>query len=828
MDMDISHWTLVKEKFFEASDLPEAERYEVLNDLDYATRAEVEALLDVADTGSGVLDVPLDTGLFGLGVEALREAPVGETVADAEDALAGVLVGPYRIEKRIGRGGMGDVYRARRADGLFERAVALKVVRADSDAVLDRFYAERRILGTLEHPGIARLIGAGAEDDGPTAGRPWLALELVDGVPLTEAAEDLDPEGRIRLVIEVAEAVHHAHRRLVIHRDLKPSNVLVTTGEDGVRAAKLLDFGIAKIVDPEADPDLTGLHARRPMTRGYAAPEQIRGETITTATDIYGLGLLLFEVLAAARPFPTDQGVRVLEEAILDRDLPLPSTVTQPQAGGLEPERIRGDLDAICLKALAKEPEARYDSAEAFATDLRRHLDGVPVDARVPSMGYRTRRFVKRHRAGVAAALLVAVALMAGLGTALWQAGEARAARDEALAALGESETSLARAEAVTDFLQGLFETNNYMGPVGDTLNSIELLALGVERAQELTDEPEVQAQVLQTIGLTYFAIDEIEQADSLLRQALAIRTATLGPRHPDVAETMGRLGWRLSLAGAFREAEPLLREAVEIERASLPDNHPRIARSLSNLGGILRVMAQYDEARDILQEALTTAQKLPDGDERREIVFGVSSELGMVHRLLGEMEASETVLREALAAARTLYGNHHVQTSTALSNLTGVLLRMDQLEGAERMAQLEEAEALAREALSISRERLGDNHHHVAIDLGVLAHVLWKRGDMEQAEAMYLDSAERHRETLGADAPHLGPLLYHLSQLYQEQGAYTEAETALRGSLTVTCAAYGIDHVHTGRVQQALADLYAAWGQPAGSTECPAAPPDV
>ena len=346
--MDADRWPLVKDRFNDALALEGAARRRVMDGLDPEIRTEVEALLALAEDTTGILDGPLDTSLLPTGVDPARATEVGPEPAPpvlGPGPLTGVTLGPYRVGPLVGRGGMGDVYRARRDDGLFERAVALKVVRdgADSAAVMARFAAERRILGTLEHPGIARLIAAGVEATGPASGRPWLALELVDGVPITEAAGALPVEGRVTLVAEVARALGHAHRRLVVHRDLKPSNVLVTAA-DGGRGVKLLDFGIAKILDADAEADLTALHARTPMTRAYAAPEQVRGEPVTTATDVYGLGLLLFEVLTGRKPFSADSARR-LERYILETEAPAPSAVTG--ADGVDARSLRGDLDVI-------------------------------------------------------------------------------------------------------------------------------------------------------------------------------------------------------------------------------------------------------------------------------------------------------------------------------------------------------------------------------------------------------------------------------------------------------------------------------------------------
>ncbi|NNF56682.1 MAG: serine/threonine protein kinase [Rhodothermaceae bacterium] len=417
---------------------------------------------------------------------------------EAHDADSGLTeqIGPYCLLRELGRGGMGTVFLAERTDGVHNQPVALKLVNVGlAPTFVARFRAERQILGSLNHPGIARLLDGGEAEDG----RPYLVMEYVPGEPITTYADRhrLTVDQRLDLFGQVCEAVAYAHRNLVVHRDLKPSNVLVTEDADGGRSVKLLDFGIAKLLNDESASGLTTTVGPRMMTPDYAAPEQVRGEAVTTSTDVYALGVLLYRLLTGHRPYRiTHRTRRAVEEAILSAKHIEPSvvvvqteewahtdgtttTITPTDvstARSSEVQRLRrrlhGDLDTIVLKALRKEPERRYGSAEALGRDLSRHLNGHPVEARPDRMGYRIGKFVQRHRVGVGAALLVFLALVLGLGLTLWQSGER--AREAA------------RADTARDFALSLFEFDDQELGGGEPLTTADLLDQCAELALDV------------------------------------------------------------------------------------------------------------------------------------------------------------------------------------------------------------------------------------------------------------------------------------------------------------------------------------------------------
>ena len=750
--MDSDLWLVVKDAFNDALVLEGEAREQFLDGLEAETRAEVEGMLRNTE---GPLDEPLSTDLVLNDVlpSGVDRAPA---LPDRAPSLSDARIGPYRVGERIGRGGMGDVYRARRVDGLFDRDVALKVIRdgADTDAVLERFAVERRILGGLEHPGIARLIGAGAETDGPAAGRPWLALELVEGVPITDAATDLEVEDRVRLVLEVAQVVHYAHRRLVVHRDLKPSNVLVT----GDGAVKLLDFGIAKLLDADADPGLTERHARRPMTRAYAAPEQVREEPVTTATDVYGLGLLLFEVLTGARPFAVD-GRRALEDAILTAEPPLASAASRPPAG-VEPSRLRGDLDVICRTALAKAPDARYPSAEAFGADLRRWLDDEPIEARPPSSAERARRFVRKHRAGVVAAALVALAVLGGAASTLWQARQTRVEAD--------------RNRATADFLADIFHESNPTAADAPR-SALELIDRGAQRLEaELAGQPDLRARLLTVVADAYLGQGRADSAEALSRRALAIRQP--GGAAPDPAEAVRAevLLGRAVFPGDPQQGNEILSRATERARGVGDEVLLDALDAQSSLAAGLQLDPVTTVA--VLEEAVALSRRIDgEGSPRLGRLLGLlGTKASLVHQH-GRMEPLLRESLESLPASRAPFDR-----SVSLVRLSEVL---------QMTGQRDEARALADQALALRRRVLPAGDGRIAEALATRAAVEDDPSAAERdarAAVAILEAAD--------DAPLLIEVLSILRDVLTGQERFDEAVEVARRHSTLAGEVYGAE----------------------------------
>jgi len=709
---DPARWFEIKRLFEAALDEPADARATFLDQacraedhqLDAELRAAVERLLAAdadaeatAVTQGGFLAAsPLELGglLEGLEVE-LAEAPV--------DAEPGTRIGPYRVIRLLGRGGMGEVYLAARADGLFERTVALKRVRADlAPGVAARFSTERQILADLVHPGIARLYDAGVGEDG----LPWLALENVEGVPITEAVQSLGLHDRIDLLADVAEAVHHAHRRLVVHRDLKPSNVLVTEGEEG-RQVKLLDFGIAQILGADSETDERP--DRRPMTRAYAAPEQLRGDAVTTTTDVYGLGLLLYEALTGTRPFPTGGSMHELEAP--------PPIASSTAPGGVDLGESREDLDAICRMALAVEPELRYASAEAFAADLRRVLSHQPVAARPPSAAYRSSRFVRRHRLGVASTVFVALAIAAG--TAFYTVRLA-AERDRAERAATEAQRAATEADRTAGFLESLFADADPTGADPGDRTARDLLDAGDARVRdELASEPGVLAGLLATIGRVHLSLGRFAEADSALVDAVALyeQTGRDPMGHRDGLLLLANLRFRTE---TYDEAETYAREAFHLDSLhAQPVVTERLA-ILNTLGLIHHETRRLESAAVLLREVVDGRRQLADPEAAVDLASNLSN-LGVVLLDLERPAEALPLFDESVDLVKEHRGEGHPYVAFALHSRAGVH---------EDLGNLELAEADERRALEIGEAALGPDHPFCVQIRGQLAELVARRSE--------------------------------------------------------------------------------------------------
>ncbi|MEM1041723.1 MAG: serine/threonine-protein kinase [Bacteroidota bacterium] len=815
--MDAARWTSIQTLFEAALDREPAEREPFLR---RACRGDAALYREVAS----LLDVEVHTLFEGF-------------AADAVDlpgllSMEGEAVGPYRIAEEVGRGGMGAVYRAERADGAFEQTVALKIVKRgmDSEAILRRFEQERQILARLEHPHIARLLDGGVAGDG----RPYFAMEFVRGEPVTAYcdARALGVEARLALFEQACAAVAFAHRSLVVHRDLKPSNILVAEDAGGVPQVKLLDFGIARLLDVEQDSDLTwtGL---RPMTLEYAAPEQIRGEAVTTAADVYALGVLLYELLTGRRPHALGRNrTKQFERSILEEDPVAPSLAiaqTLPpeatksgravtpegvaHARSATPDRLRrrlaGDLDTVILKALEKDPERRYSSVEAFIEDVRRHRQGEPIRARRATVGYRVRKFASRHRTGVLTAAGVIVLLAAVVGVYTARLADAR----------DRAEREAGKATEIAAFLTDLFEASDPLQTLGDTLSVRDLLASGVARIDALGGQPATQADLLGTLGEIYLNLGDPAQAEPLLRRAVALRRpagdggalalslrrhgtalrrldrteeaqevteealrlheATLGRVHPETAKTLRDLGEVAQARGAYDDAETHLREALAVQRQVLPDSSEDLALTLGTLGELLERVGRLDEAEAFTVEALVIEQQVYGDDH--PFVATTLVNLGVIRRERGDIEAAVSAYRQALAVTQRVYGSDHPETATVMRNLASALRDQE---------AYDEALALYERALTIRRDRLGPDHPRVANLLNSLARLHDARGDLGAAGAAQEEALAIYRRSDRPEPALLAPALHNLAELRETQGRDAEAEALYRESLATLRAA--------------------------------------
>lgn len=781
-------WARIEEIFHAATALSGEELATYLNDScegDAALRREVEALLRHAAETRDQFDVSLSA--------ARERLAGGELAGSPEASMTGQRFGPYRIVRELGRGGMGRVFLAERDDAQYHSQVAIKLIAtAASDSLQQRFRTERQVQADLQHPGIARLLDAGVNE----AGESYLVMEYVDGKPIDVYCRQhrLSVPERLRLVVKLCDAVHHAHRNLVVHRDIKSTNVLVTAEGE----AKLLDFGIAKLIDPQRASALA-LHQTaelsRVVTLDTASPEQLRGEPATTATDVYALGALLYRLLTGHGAFSTGRSDPVtVAEAILEREPPRPSQAVleredgDPDADSAEdypaqlgstPEKLsralRGDLDTIILKALRKEPERRYDSAAELAADVERHLQRRPVVARGDSAGYVLRRFLVRHRKVVAtaAAGLLAVISLAGFYTA-----ELATERDRA-------QREARRAEEVSTFLTELFESATPEQSFGELVTARELLDLGAERIElELASEPAVQASLTRVIGSSYAALGFIEQATELTERALAVRESLGGPPDALLGNALFGLGNLRRSAGRYEESAALLDRALATRLEIHGQVHGEIAETHLGFAALHTARLEFDAAEQQIDkaDAVLARMNAPDSD----IVTSVLTWRGHLARRRGSFDEAVGHYRDALALKAAESGPDHPSTFDLRSSLAQVLTDA---------GRLEESEAMNRELLEMLRRVLPDGHPAIAVTLSALATSLKTQGRSAEAEPYQAESLSIHRAAHDGDHPEIVIALNNLANIRHDmrdlEGAYGLHHEALAMNLRI----HGDDH---------------------------------
>lgn len=790
--MSSERWRKIEDLFFRAAAQPHDQRREFLEATcpDASLRAEVWALLERDGDGSSFIEASLPETVAR---KRLQEANVGRIVG-----------GRWRLEQPLGAGGMGAVWVATRADAQFEKKVAVKLIKRglDSDAILARFRTERQVLASLEHPNIARLLDGGLADDG----LPFLVMELVDGAPIDRYcdARRLGVAARLRLFLEVCAAVQHAHANLVVHRDLKPSNILVTS--DG--AVKLLDFGIAKVLaESDASAALqTGTH-ERPMTPEYASPEQIRAQPITAASDVYSLGVVLYELLTGRSAYRLeDRALRSVEKAVCEQEPLRPSTAVGRDANTAAMRRLRrllaGDLDLIVLKALRKEPSRRYASVEQFSADIRAYLAGRPVSARPDSFGYRFAKFVRRNRAAVAVGVLL-LALLVGWGaTATVQTqritSQRNAARSAETLAFQKAAAALREAEksrAVSEFLVSMLAAASPERSADPDLRVRDVLDSAARQLDEaLGAHPEVRAQLYHTLSLTYTAIGLFGPAVRMSRQGLSVLEDQFGADDPRVIPLLVSLAQAAESYGDFHEAERCLARAERLFAASVDPSPGERADLRRRAASIARSKGRPDLAEPILREAIALRRADAPAD-----LPGFAGDYHVLATILDDLHRPN----DAIAAARDavdVYRRIGQPESPAALAATGVLAQMLKRNGA-----FDEAERLHRRLLELGRARLGPDHPGVSATLNNLAEILVAVGRVAEAREMLEESIRIGEKAFGPGHADLNPILSTLATLDAQLGEAERAEAGFRRALDVARAGRPPGHPD---VTQRLQDL--------------------
>lgn len=746
-------WALIDELFHDALARPASTRQSYVRERaggDDALADEVVALLAADARGHALLDAPAPGGLE-----------------------AGMRLGPYAVERLLGAGGMSTVYLARRADRQFEKHVAVKLVNQGLAAALHggRFDTERHVLARLEHPHIARLIDAGLNE----FGQPYLVMEFVDGVTLDQWLRDVHPSLQrcLELWLELADAVSYAHRNLVVHRDIKPSNVLV----DGEGHAKLVDFGIAKLLEQGV---VEQTRTQR-FTPRYASPEQLSGEAATTATDVFGLGLLLAEMVGGVHPFERAGGtVQDCTAAILSE---------QP----IIPPRVPADLAAIARMALRKDPLRRYASVAALSDDVQRFRRALPVLAQPESPWYRLRKFAVRHRAGVAAGVLAAVSIAAAGVAFVQQARITAAERDRA-------NVEARKAQQVNLFLRGMLRAADPAHDGRDVRVADILDRSATRLAVELKDQPEIQAELHGTLASTYQGLGLLDRAVAHARSAVELREAVSGPAGVDTAASRVTLGDALFARGDYREAEPTLRQALDTLNRAGQGESATAADGWRYLGEVLNELGQYDEAERGYRRALAIYRAVLQTDDER--VAGVLNDLGVLLGNRQDFRQAEPLHRESLAIMRRVHGNEHVEVAQSLHNLAGVL---------DYQGRFGEAEALYREALAIELKLLGEQHARIVLTRTSLADLFWRQKRLADAESF----ARLALASASGALPDAHPLLAYahveLGQILADAGRPSDGEPHLRAALRMREQALPPGHWLVANTRSVLGGCVAA-----------------
>ncbi len=693
--------------------------------------------------------------------------------------------GPYRLIRLLGEGGMGLVYLAERKD--LGTQVAIKILRDAwlSPARRERFSAEQRTLAQLNHPSIARLYDADALPDGT----PWFAMEYVEGVPLTDycSLHNGSMEMRLQLFRSVCETVQYAHSEAVIHRDLKPSNILVK--QDGT--IRLLDFGIAKQLESLDTPVKQTMTGLRLMTPAYAAPEQIRGDRVGIHTDVYSLGVILFELLTGQLPFDLSNLTPAEAASIIaEHESGKPSAVsklTVPLRGDSPMTKAAwADLDVLCLTAIHKDSARRYRSAEALIRDVDHYLRAEPLDARPESISYRMGKFIQRNQRSVTISAAAVVLIMGILTFFTVRLAKARNA------ALAEA----ARTERIQKFMLNLFDGGDQEVGPSDSLRVVTLVDRGLLEARTLNNDPKVQGELYQNLGDIYEKLGKFDQADSLLQSSLDQRKSVFGADSPETAESLVELGLSRDAEGKYEDAEKLVRQGLAIDKQKLSPSHPSIARATSALGKILEDRGSYDAAIQVLEEAV----RLQSSEGSTQDLAESLTELANSHFYSGHYAVSESLNQRVLAMDRKLYGDRHPHVADDLINLGAI--KYD-------LGHYPEAEQFDRQALDITQSFYGQNHPATASALTILGRTLVSEGKNDEAAGLLQQALQIEEQIYGKVHPRVAGTLNELGKIAQQQGKLNDADADFRRMADIYRAVYNGKHYYIGIALCNLAGVY-------------------
>jgi serine/threonine protein kinase len=801
-----SKWERLQELFSRAVDLTPAER-DALVDKETAGDPELrEELLGLLACDTGRSTGPLTTALG---------AALDATTRDRRRALLGKVVGNYKLTSVLGHGGTGTVYLGERADRQYSAQVAVKIV--DSATVQGdlgmRFRAERQILASLNHPNIARLLDAGETEEG----QPYLIMEYVHGEPVDRFCDrqQLAVNARLELFLEICSAVQYAHQNLIVHRDLKPANILVT----GEGKAKLLDFGIAKLLDVGEAASALALTRMndRLLTPEYASPEQILGRVVTTASDVYALGVVLYELLTGLRPYvvPGSASQLELERSICITDPQRPSFAVRRalDAGPIEgqstmaaiamarqtnPDRLQrrllGDIDAIVMRALRKEPEHRYGSIEQFAADIRRYLAREPVLARQGNWVYYSQRFVRRHTVGVTGGVTFVGFILAFAITMSIQRERIAEERDRAT-------QESARAEKVSSFMLNVFAAAEPFNSYGEEVTARQLLDQAARSIQgDLGEQPEVRARLIEAIGRAYRRQGLTDRAVAYFEESLRIRELAKLPRDARTGSILTEMAITLRQLGRFEDADRALTEALQISSSSGADKTLSGAQLFATLGQLELSRANVEQANKYLTQALQTTREIVGPRDPR--VATILLDISNARSWMDDIDGAERAAREAVSIYRETVDERHPDRVMA----DYLLARVLNLQG-----RTEEAAALYERTLTAQRLLFGNDGARVGDTMTELAQVRVNQGRLADAERLMNDALELSRKTRGDAHNMTGYLWTNLAQIHFKQGDLAKAESDVRTALDIFATTLPADHQYVAAGEYVMGEIMLA-----------------
>lgn len=775
--MDSDQWQKIGIIFEEALKLAEPERTEFLWDAcggDSEMLSEVRSLID-ADT-----NVP--SVLKGQASDAIN--------IPSRKKYEGTIIGNYKIINQIAEGGMGSVFLAERADGHFEQKVALKLIKPgmNSGEIIKRFQFERQILAGLQHNNIARLLDGGLTEDG----LPYFTMEYVEGDNIDEYCDknNLSINERLKLFEKVCNAIQYAHQNLVIHRDLKPSNIIIK--QDGT--VKLLDFGIAKVFTEDDSIEQsaltrTGLFV---MTPEYASPEQIRGGAITTSTDIYSLGLILYQLITGEKAYEIKtKSPLELEKVICHTEPAKPSSVIKSlqEKDKIKAEKISrahktgfdkliktlsGDLDNICLMALRKEPERRYSSAEQFQQDIENYLEGRPVTARQNTIYYRTNKFIIRYKIAVISA--VSIFIIGALLTTFYFL-QLKKERDKA-------QIEAQKAEQVSEFLKNIFKLSDPYEARGETITARELLDKGAQKInQELSGQPDVKATMLSLIGKVYFNLGLFNKSDTLLSEALEIRTK-LNNNRMEEAKSLTNLGQLYTYKGEYSKADSLLTKALNIYKINSMAEDTNYAWILGDLAWVYKSKGNYNKSELYYKKSL---EILKNKGSNKEYLLTMMNNFALELHEEGKYDEAEKMFEETLRLQKKIYGNKpHPEISTTTYNLAELL---------RDRGKYDEAEQMFKTSLAMDTKLSGPENPDVAYSLQGLASVYKIKGNFNEAKKLFIKVLNMRKKFLGDNHPGVAYAISNIGLLYNAEEKFDSSKKYYERALLLHKKLNGPDH---------------------------------